>query len=1033
MRPQHSARKLAALVGDEPPTAQQVAAIEAPVSPTLIVAGAGSGKTTTMAARVVWLIANGYVTPQQILGLTFTRKAAAELSRKVRKRLRRLAANAQLARLEGEPLISTYHSYASGIVSEHGPRGGIDAGTAVLSSARAWQLAYAAVTQYDGDMSHVTHTVDSVVDNMMTLSDELAEHLTDAQTLELFTAETLEDIADKVHKPTKDLKSLLSRFTARVQLLPIVAKFDEHKRRAGAVDYSDQLAFAAQVAQDCPEVGEIERDRYRVVLLDEYQDTSHSQVTLLRALFGGGHPVTAVGDPCQSIYTWRGASAGTLTRFPTDFRDRDDSPAIQLPLSTSWRNRKRILRAANALSKPLRDGGLQVPRLEPGVDGDGAVKAALLDTTEDEAQWIADRIAQAWEASPTPPTTAVLVRKRKQIPRIEARLRARGLPVEVIGVGGLLDAPEAKEVQAMLTVLARPTSGPALMRLLTGPRWRIGPRDIAALHSRAKELAPRQRGFEPSADALDEATLAEALEDPGDDDNYSAAAVDRFASLRRELEWLRSRTNQPLTDLIADIIDVSGLEIEVTVHQGDTDKLSAFMQEAAQYSATSPLASLDGFLSYLEVAADRERGIELAGATERSGTVQIMTVHAAKGLEWDLVAVPGLAASVFPGKSRGNWLSHVGKLPYPLRGDAAELPTLDLRDVDSSASVLAAVKQFREKVKEQHELEERRLAYVALTRAHQAVMVSGYWWDEDADGARGPSTFLDEIAAYAETDTWAPEPSSASNPMRADAPQATWPVLHALGDRHDTVMAAAEAVRNSDGAVHADPRAQRWAREAQLLLAERARTTDNVMTLPIPRTLSVSQLVAWHDDSQEFAQNLRRPVPTQPAPHMRRGTTFHAWVEQHFRGGVLFDLEDLPGAADVDVHSDEELEALCEAFARSSWASRTPVAVEVPFSTVIDTTVIRGRIDAVFATSDGGYEVVDWKTGRPPTGRSARAAAIQLAAYRKAWAALRGVDESQVGSAFHYVRHNHTVRPQDLPDLAAVFHADTDDPASSDS
>ena len=1024
----HSARKLAALVGDKPPTEQQVAAIEAPVSPALIVAGAGSGKTTTMAARVVWLIANGYVTPQQVLGLTFTRKAAAELSRKVRQRLRRLAAHDQLARIEGEPLISTYHSYASGIVSEHGPRSGIDAGATVLSSARAWQLAYSAATQYDGDMSHVDYTVDYVVDAVLSLSDEMSEHMTQAETLRQFTADFLDDVSNRIRKPTGDLVKILPRFTARLQLLPLVRRFNDSKRQAGAVDYADQLALAAEVAQASSEVGEIERDRYRVVLLDEYQDTSHSQVTLLRTLFGNGHPVTAVGDPCQSIYAWRGASAGTLTRYATEFRRSDDAPATQLSLSTSWRNRKRILTAANALSEPLRDQGLEVAKLEAGIDGDGTIEAALLETNEEEAQWVASRIARVWEATSQPPTTAVLVRKRKQVPRIEAQLRAHGLPVEVLGVGGLLDAPEVKEIHAVLTVLAQPTSGPALMRLLTGPRWRIGPRDISALYGRAKELAPAHRGYEPSADTLDEATLVEALEDPGEDANYSEAAVERFALLRRELAWLRSRSNQPIADLVADVARVSGLEIEVAVHQGDTDRLHAFMQEAAQYTASSPLASLEGFLSYLDAAADRERGIEIAGASEHSGAVQVMTMHSAKGLEWDVVAVPGLSDAVFPGKSQDNWLSSIGKLPYPLRGDAAELPSLDLRDAENSAAVNKAIKAFRSEQRTQHVTEERRLAYVALTRARHTVFASGYWWDDEIDRPRGPSVFLEEIAAHATTDTWAPKPSVQTNPMLANAPRASWPPRYALGGKHDNVMAAAEAVQASDGVTHSVPQALRWSREAQLLLAERAREVDNVTELPVPRALSVSQLVSWHHDAHSFAQSLRRPVPTQPAPHTRRGTAFHTWVEQHFDGATLFDLDDLPGAADADAPPDEELEALREAFSRSSWASRTPIAVEVPFATVIDRTVVRGRIDAVFATANGGYEVVDWKTGRPPVGRAARTAAVQLAAYRQAWAALRGVDESCVDSAFHYVKQNKTVRPQDLPDLAAVLATDTTAP-----
>ncbi|MGH8791468.1 MAG: PD-(D/E)XK nuclease family protein, partial [Stackebrandtia sp.] len=190
--------------------------------------------------------------------------------------------------------------------------------------------------------------------------------------------------------------------------------------------------------------------------------------------------------------------------------------------------------------------------------------------------------------------------------------------------------------------------------------------------------------------------------------------------------------------------------------------------------------------------------------------------------------------------------------------------------------------------------------------------------------------------------------------------------------------------------------------------------------VPAPVQLSVSQLTAWHADSQEFARTLRRPVPGPAAPHTRRGTAFHAWVESRFNSTALFSLDELPGAADGDPDPDADLVALQEAFEASQWARMIPIALEVPFTTVLEGVVVRGRMDAVFPAADGAFEVVDWKTGRPPRGEAARAAAVQLAAYRQAWAALRGVDPSKVYASFHYVRENRTVRPADLPDLAQL-------------
>jgi DNA helicase-2/ATP-dependent DNA helicase PcrA len=210
------------------------------------------------------------------------------------------------------------------------------------------------------------------------------------------------------------------------------------------------------------------------------------------------------------------------------------------------------------------------------------------------------------------------------------------------------------------------------------------------------------------------------------------------------------------------------------------------------------------------------------------------------------------------------------------------------------------------------------------------------------------------------------------------------------------------------------------------LLVERERRAARAgaVQVPLPAQLSVSQLVALRQDPQALARSLRRPMPTRPDPYARRGTAFHAWLEQHVGGDRLFDLDELPGAADPDPAPDERLERLREAFLASEWGQRVPVEVEVPFATVLGAgaggVVVRGRMDAVFRDDDGGFEVVDWKTGRRPAGPAADAAAVQLAAYRLAWAQLAGVPVERVRAAFHYVAEGVTVRPADLLDADQV-------------
>ncbi|HEY1486630.1 MAG TPA: ATP-dependent DNA helicase, partial [Micromonosporaceae bacterium] len=865
-----------------------------------------------------------------------------------------------------------------------------------------------------------------------------------------------------------DVTKMLAAQQARLALLPMVREYARRKLAAEAMDFGDQLARAAHVTTAHPEVGALERDRFRVVLLDEYQDTSHAQTTILRQLFGGGHPVTAVGDPCQSIYGWRGASAGTLDRFPTDFPDRRGHPASVLTLSTSWRNRPEILTVANLMSEPLRDSGHHVTKLvaSPTADdpvGASTVRCALLETFADEASWVGDQIAAAWrhragigageplERIPVEvrPSTAVLVRTRRQIVPIERALRERGLPVEVVGLGGLLDTPEVRDVVSTLEVLADPLAGASLLRLLTGPRWRIGPRDLVALYGRSRSLlASRRQGViddETAAAAeplipgrLDEAALIDALDDLGRPERYSAEGFRRLTAFGEELRGLRQRLDQPLPDLVAEIEHAMGVDVEVSVRAADTGlaraHLDAFAETAARFATEAQGATLAAFLAFLTAAESEERGLAIGEIDIVEGAVQILTVHAAKGLEWDVVAVAGLTSKTFPSPtdSGDHYLGGLGMLPFPLRGDAAGLPSIDFANATTQVDVRDAYSGFIAEWAAHAEREERRLAYVATTRPRQLLLCSGYWWAPEATRPRGPSTFLEDVRRACETgagaiDVWAPPPpAEATNPALAEVQRASWPA-DPLGERREAVERAAALVRSADPATTPaddDDEAARWAYEVDLLLAERARAVqadDAVRDVHVPAQLSVSHLVALRHDAPALARSLRRPMPRRPDPYARRGTAFHRWLEQRFGADHLLDIDELPGAGDENAAADSELADLQERFLASEWAARTPVAVEVPFATSIDGVVIRGRMDAVFATGDGGFDVVDWKTGRRPSGPAAEAAAIQLGAYRLAWAELAGVPVTSVRAAFHYVRDGVTVRPADLIDHAGLI------------
>ncbi|MFV2123667.1 UvrD-helicase domain-containing protein [Micromonospora sp. LOL_013] len=1092
--PRYTPQELSRLLKLPPPTPEQAAIIAAPVEPLLVVAGAGSGKTETMAARVVWLVANDQVRPEQVLGLTFTRKAAGELAHRIRTRLGQLVR--QLGRqgrraeedpLAGEPMVATYHSYAARVVTEHGLRAGYEPSARLLTEASRWQIVDFLVRNYDGDMSEVDRAPGTVTDAVLALAGELAEHLVTPDQLAGWTGRFFAEVQSRPGRVYADVRRALTIQQIRLRLLPLVRAYQQRKADFEAMDFADQMSRAAQVARDHPAVGELERDRYRVVLLDEYQDTSHAQVVMLRSLFGGGHPVVAVGDPCQSIYGWRGASAGTLDRFPGEFARADGTPARSLTLTTSWRNRPEILSVANQLSGPLRTAGARVAALAaaakvappiPGRTARGApaatVHCALLDTVLDEAEWIADGMLAAWRGAAgvepgrgdeipvdARPTSAVLVRVRSQIPAVEAALRACGLPVEVVGLGGLLDTPEVRDVVSTLRVLADPTDGAALLRLLTGARWRIGPRDLVALHRRARAIAdvrrelPRAGAAEPEivVDRLDEASLVEALADPGPAQLYSAEGYARLRGYGRELALLRQRLDQSLPDLIADVERTTGLDVEVAVRAGGAGggdaglargHLDALGDVAARFAGESDTATLSAFLAFLDAAEDEERGLSPGEIDVVSGAVQILTAHAAKGLEWDVVAVAGLTRDVWPGAVRGSdhYLYGLGVLPFPLRGDADGLPALALDDAEDQKAVERELTEFGKRWREHDEREERRLAYVAVTRPRRLLLCSGYWWGAGVKRHRGPSVFLKEIhddclAGAGVVDHWAPEPlPGAANPIDEVTVRAEWPA-DPLGAQRPRMAEAANLVRQAmDRPVDPpddQPSAGWWA-EARILLAERDRLAHGVgpVDVPLPDQLSVSQLVALRRDRFGLARTLRRPLPGRPDPYARRGTAFHIWLEQRFGADRLLDVDELPGAADADAAPDDALLELQERFLASEWAGRVPVEVEVPFATVISGVVVRGRMDAVFAGPGGRYDVVDWKTGRQPTGVAEAAAAVQLAAYRLAWADLAGVPVEQVRAAFHYVRDGVTVRPADLLDRAGLAKLISDLPLLGD-
>jgi DNA helicase-2/ATP-dependent DNA helicase PcrA len=1079
---------LKALLG-VPYTEEQLEAITAPLEPAVIVAGAGSGKTTVMAARVVWLVGTGQVEPHQVLGLTFTNKAAAELAERIRKALRKLEEeelddpDSGAEESVGEPTVSTYHAYADRLIKEHGLRLGLEPSARLLADATRYQLAVTAV-RGPKELRFFKGKVADLADKVLALDGELSEHLVAPEALreheEAFIgqAESFRDPkTGKAKRGYTDFLKAAEVARQRVELSELVGRYRELKVRRDLIDFGDQMVLGARLAEERPEVGVIEREKFRVVLLDEYQDTSVAQRRMLVGLFGGGHPVTAVGDPCQSIYGWRGASVANLDDFPEHFAREDGTRSRGYALSENRRSGGHLLEFANVVSDPLRQRHTGVRQLRPSAEKAdmGWTRVGLTETAEDEVKLLARMVADAhYRGGIALREIAVLVRKGNQIPPLYEEMHAQGLPVEVVGLSGLVHLPEVADLIAMLDVLDEPIANASLVRLLTGPRWRIGARDLALLGMRARELVrdPAEYADRAGRDRLAEAvagsdptevvSLSDAMADPGPDLAFSEDARVRFARFASEIRILRRRLSEPVLDVLHRVISVTGLDVEVAaspklVAQRSSETLAAFLSRAADFQDLEGDQSVTAFRAYLKAAERHERGID-ASLPSQGDSVKLLTMHKSKGLEWDAVFVPHLAGAAQ--KPRESWIGSGAVLPYPLRGDAEHLPSLD------DAGNTSAFKSFKEQAKEYESWEDLRLEYVTVTRPRYYLTASGHWWGPTQKRRRGPDTWLAGLYehcqdGHGEIVEWAVEPDADSVNPSLGATEAHWPVLPdaeaaerrrvgaemvvaALRERQAAAVAglpAPRAAEPEDGAADSatDPSADpdftdsidsadstadassantaedraaiaSWDRDLEALLEELKRGDSIQRYAPLPSSMSASQLLRYRSDPSRFRRELARPMPQPPAPSARLGTKFHAWIESLFGQQALFEYEDLPGAADEEIADEVDLKELQEAFLRTPWANSVPVAVEQPFQVVLAGRVVRGRIDAVYQNADG-WEVVDWKTSR-----SHDADPIQLAVYRLAWAEMRGVPLSAVSAAFVYVRDGGTVRPADLPD-----------------
>jgi DNA helicase II / ATP-dependent DNA helicase PcrA len=741
------------------------------------------------------------------------------------------------------------------------------------------------------------------------------------------------------------------------------------------------------VVEHHPEVVQEYRSRYGAVLLDEYQDTNIAQADLMAALFGDAFPVTAVGDPDQNIYAWRGASLYNLLDFPRRFRRADGSESECLPLYTNFRSGKRILEAADTII------GHIPPRLRPAEDkklepfppnGEGEVHLVKHLDEWTEAAWIADRVLEVHRTGEPWGEIAVLCRKSRLFVPLRQALAERQIPAEFVGLGGLLKLPEVVEILSYARAVADPHANVAIARILLGPRYRVGFRDLARLGGWAAGQSKEWR--EILGDEADgTVSLAEAIEHLDEVDGLSDDARERLERFRDEITELRVAARRPVGEFLGEVIRRIGLLSELDAHL-DIDlaaatkrNLAAFLDEVHAFSPIEGELTLRAFVDYVDAVDSLEKHEWSPVQPSEADSVKVMTVHQAKGLEFGTVFVPGFAKDLLPDYAVQQNPAEKGKsLDFELRGDRDILPTFE-----------GNLKGFWHELRQQELYEERRTCYVALTRAKRRLFPTGAHWYGDGSTPKGASVFFDELADWAEESGRAeidrgPDGPGSENPLAGYRERFVrdWPEPARLDDADELFpsgwrTAAVQAAGTGGvpesmlAALDAEQRAafEALAAERQTLAAHLVeRETTAAWTPSPPTTVSVSSLVDYGRCPKRFYWSAVRPLPRFSGPAARIGTEIHAWIERQAAGqATLLDLDEAPDVAPEELVGEPgRIERLQQAFLDSRFGSLVPLHVERPFLLAIEGFVVRGRIDAIFDAGEGRWEVVDYKTGSKP-------------------------------------------------------------------
>ncbi len=893
-------------------------------------AGAGTGKTTTVAMVISGLIEDHGIEPEQILGITFTNKAAAELADRIRQTLRQDVDPGRQVE------VHTYHGFAAQILAEFGPLAGVDNRAKVITPTFSRQLL--TDTFHHRAYRYLDITQPRTLDRIRRLGDRLGDHLL-----------TPGDILIEPFQPDDEV------WQARQEMAETLDQYSADKRRLRVVDYSDLVTLSSRVVSDYPEMAEAIRDRYRAVVLDEYQDTNPAQRVLLTRIFSGGFPVIAVGDEDQTIYEWRGASAQNFEQFSEHFRGPGDTPAHHKELTLNRRSSQPILDIANLVRTRANTEAGELEAVDRELEGE--VVTHWAGDALKEAEWIAGSLERLHDEGLAWADMAILFRKNKDFAVVVDALSRHDIPLEVANIGGLLAIPEVADIRAWLTSLEHPEDSASLTQILFGSKYSVGMADLAPLTRWQSAKEEEEESEEPAP-----ITLMEAIESANQIEGLRPEAVEafaRFAVVYREL----LAESQGLT-----LVEICRLILDRTRAWQDIDalppnpRLTARLNIYRLLDLTEDWSPLEGrpsvgaFLDYLDAMED-EPADELDSARlSGEDAVTLVTVHRAKGLEWDTVAIPAV--------TKGNFPSGIQQHPDPIRF-AEHLP-VDMR-IDSAMDDLPDEKKDRDDfLRNRHNSQEWRVAYVAVTRAKRRLLISGAFWygmPEPLKEPKEPSELFELAATHQVTVNdgiaiLGDRPALLRSASQTAAPDPLFTSGWSQGLRDAiTDPATIETLARKSGVEKDYKQMVDDINQRLFKLADPAIADDT----PGPTTVSVTGLVTMAQCPKRFFWTDVDPLPRRPNPAAIRGTQIHRRIELHQRGQVpfeemtseLYDVAD--GGSGIGAY---------DAYLDSSYATRTADLIEAPFGFELANGYrIRGRIDAVYCEGRK-WEVVDFKSGR---------------------------------------------------------------------